>query len=361
MSFSIPIFALILYPFLYLLPFNLVRFRWGLENGSAPMPRNAQEKAEIGDRVAQCVSYVILLFAVVWLMHGSPISAYAVGLTTDNWKQALGMGILFSLFPLGLHQLALQNIPGESVREQPEAHGPAAVWCGLIVLGSFTHEFWRAFCIVSLIRAGLSVWLAILIVSFVYGSLHIQTSTAKALGSVAFGAASGFLFVDTGSLLSPLTMGLVVTGANFYQIRKTYSSLEQMGPNLQNHRSESRTSKPCPVCRTMIRFAEVNKSGDIVACPGCGESLTFEKKNLWVIGALSIVAAIYFTRHLVYREPVYVFFTELLALIFYLVGCFLITLLIPPNYKLVGGKTFDKTLSLFAPDKPDSHKKSTQK
>jgi hypothetical protein len=66
-------------------------------------------------------------------------------------------------------------------------------------------------------RLGLSPWLAVPIVAVAYGALHIQTSVAKTLGSVAFGGAAGFLFVDTGSLLSPLTLGLIVAGANLFK------------------------------------------------------------------------------------------------------------------------------------------------
>ena len=84
MSLSIPISALVLYPFLYLLPFNVVRFRWGFETGLAPMPPEVQERAEAADRVVLCVTHVILLVVVVLLMRSSPISAYEVGLTADN-------------------------------------------------------------------------------------------------------------------------------------------------------------------------------------------------------------------------------------------------------------------------------------
>jgi len=127
MSFSIPVSALLLYPILYLLPLNLVRFRWGFEQGLAPMPPEVQEKAEAADRVVLCVTHIILLTVVVLLMYGSPISAYEAGLTADNWKRALGMGILFSLFPLGLSELVLRNMPPEKVREEPESHGPVTV------------------------------------------------------------------------------------------------------------------------------------------------------------------------------------------------------------------------------------------
>src|SRR5690349_2148472 len=108
MSSITPIAAVLLYPFLYLLPLNLVRLRWGFEQGLAPMPSELQDKAETADRVALCVTHAILLVVVVLLMYGSPISAYELGLSADNWKPALGLGVLFSLFPLGLGELVLR-------------------------------------------------------------------------------------------------------------------------------------------------------------------------------------------------------------------------------------------------------------
>jgi len=358
MSFSIPISALVLYLFLYLLPLNLVRFRWGFKEGLVPMPSDVQEKAEAADRVVLCVTHITLLVVVGLLMHGSPISAYEVGLTADNWKPALGMGILFSLFPLGLSELLVRNMPPERAREEPESRGPLAAWYGLNTLGSFAHEFWRAFCLASLIRLGLSAWVAVLIVAVVYGILHVQTSVARALGSAAFSGAAGFLFVSTGSLLSPLTMGLIVAGANLYQVREASSSIERIGTNQGIHHPESRYSRPCPVCGAIIRLSEVHRAVDILACPNCGESLTTEKKDLWVIGALSLVGAVYVTRHLIYRELAYLLVTEGLAFVLFFLGAFLLGLLVPPKYKRVGGKTFDKTLSLFGADKSDTDKKT---
>ena len=361
MSISIPIAALLSYPVLYLLPLNLVRFRWGFEHGLAPMPPEVQEKAETADRVVLCVTHVILLGVVVLLMYGSPISTYEVGLTADNWKPALGMGILFSLFPLGLGELLVRNMPPERVREEPEAHGPLTAWCGLSTLGSFTHEFWRAFCIVSLIRLGISAWVAVLIVAVVYGTLYVQTSVAMALGSATFGGAAGFLFVNTGSLLSPLTMGLIAAGAHFYQVRHATASIERIGTNQGIRHPESRYARPCPVCGAIIRLSQLHKAGDILACPNCGESLTTEKKDLWVVGALSVVAAAYATRHLVYRDPLYILLTEGLAFVLFFLGALLLGLFVPPKYKRVGGKGFDKTLSLFRTDKSESGKKSARK
>jgi predicted RNA-binding Zn-ribbon protein involved in translation (DUF1610 family) len=205
-----------------------------------------------------------------------------------------------------------------------------------------------------LMRLGLSPWLAVPIVAVAYGALHIQTNVAKTLGSVAFGGAAGFLFIDTGSLLSPLTLGLLVAGANLYQVRR-------MATNRGIRCPESRFSKPCPACGAIIRLSEVHRAVDILACPNCGESLTTQKKKLWVIGALCLVAAVYVTRHLVYREPLYAIVTEVLALVLFMLAAFLLGLFVPPKYKRVGGKTFDRTMSLFGTDKPDADEKPSRK
>jgi hypothetical protein len=98
----------------------------------------------------------------------------------------------------------------------------------------------------------------------------------------------------------------------------------------------------------------------MLACPNCGESLTTEKKSLWVIGALSLVAAGYVTRRLVYRDSGYLLLTEGLFFVFFIVGAFLLGAIAPPKYKRAGGKTFDKALSLFGTDKSDADKKSTR-
>jgi predicted RNA-binding Zn-ribbon protein involved in translation (DUF1610 family) len=195
----------------------------------------------------------------------------------------------------------------------------------------------------------------------VYGTLHLQTSVARALGSAAFGGAAGFLFVNTGSLLAPLTMSLIVAGAHLYEVRRAAASSERIGANQGIHHPESRYSRPCPVCGAIIRLSEVHRAADIVACPSCGESLTAEKKYLWAVGALSLATAAYATRHLVYREPGYILLTEALAFVFFFPGVFLLGLLIPPKYKRVGGNAFDKTLSLFGTDKTDTDKKSVRK
>jgi hypothetical protein len=306
------------------------------------MPPELEKKAETTDRVVLFVAHLTLVVVIFLLMRGSPISPYEVGLTLDNWKAAFGMGAMLSLLAVGLSSLLLSNVPPQDVRKEFNSRGPVATWCGLLALGSFSTEFWRAFCLVALIRLGVFSWLAIVIAAIFSAVIQLQTNIARALGAATFGGAAGFLFIKTGSLLAPLTMSLIVGIAHLYEVRHALSSLTRIGR---------------AVCGAIIRFLEVNRAGDILACPNCGESLTTEKRYLWIVAALSVAAAIYVTRHLVYREPVYAIVTEGLAFIFFIIGAFLLGLLVPPKYKRVGGGTFDKALSLFGTDKSDADKK----
>jgi predicted RNA-binding Zn-ribbon protein involved in translation (DUF1610 family) len=320
------------------------------------MPPEIQEKAEAADRVVLCITQVILLVVVALLIHGSLISVYEVGLTADNWESALGMGVLLSLFSLGMSELLLRNVPPENVQKEPESRGPVAAWYGIKTLGSFTHEFWRAFCIVSLIRLGVPAWVAVLITAAAYGTPHLQTSTARALGSAAFGSAAGFLFVNTGSLLAPLTMSLIVAGANLYQVRNASSLTEQTNGDRRIKRPMPRYLRPCPACGAIIRPADIHLHGDSFPCPSCSEWLTQDQKYIWGFCAICLGAAAYETWHTGYRGAVFILITIGGTLLLSLVGVFLQGLLVSPKYKRVQGKPFDNKLTMFATDKTDSDK-----
>jgi hypothetical protein len=209
MSPSILVPALLIYPLVYVVPLNLVRFQWGFKQGLAPMPPEVEEKAEAADRLTILAARFILLTAIVLLMRASPISPSDAGITADNWKFAFAMGALLGLIPLSLNAMLSSNVPSKASPKNLEARGSAASWCGLIVLGSFSDEFWRAFCIVALIRLGSSPWLAVVIAAVFFAAPSLQTSIARALGSASLAGVTGFLFVYTGSLLAPLTTSLI--------------------------------------------------------------------------------------------------------------------------------------------------------
>jgi hypothetical protein len=176
MSTNILIPALFIYPLVYLLPLNPIRFRWGFKRGLATMPPEVQEQAEASDRLALLIARLILLVTVVVLMRSSRISVYDLGFRAENWEFPLAMGLGASLIPVGLNAILLRRGHTKTTQNDLESRGPVATWCGLIALGSFSSELWRAFCIIALLRLGVAAWLAILIVAIFFAAIWLQTS-----------------------------------------------------------------------------------------------------------------------------------------------------------------------------------------
>jgi hypothetical protein len=262
MSDTLPILALVFYPLLFSLPLNPIRYRWGFQHGFAPMPADVQIRAEAADRRVLFGSHLTLIAVVAFLMHRSTISVDGFGFTTSSWKSAIALGALLSFIPMGMGAFLPKIISSEKLSEEQELHGPLATWCGLSALSSFSHEFWRAFCIAALIRLAVPGWIAVLIASVAYGAARLYTSTATAAGAAVFGGLAGFLFVKTGSLLAPLTMALFAAIAHLYRVRYTLSRAASDVAPLK-----------CPACSRNIRGARI-PYGTYFPCPDCGESLT---------------------------------------------------------------------------------------
>jgi hypothetical protein len=95
----------------------------------------------------------------------------------------------------------------------------------------------------------------------------------------------------------------------------------------------------------------------MITCPNCGECLRTKKKYLWVIGAVSVLAAVYATGGRIYKEPGYMFVTEVLVAVLFFVLSFCFVQLVPPKRKRIQGKAFDERLSLFGTEKSGGDKK----
>lgn len=270
MSATTTILALVLYPLLNSLPLNLVRFRWGLRQGFAPMPPDVKERAEAADRTSYLGICVTLLTVVVLLMRSSSISAHVVGITASNWASAIALGAILSFVPVSLVQALPQNLSPKKLREDMESRGPLAEWIGLRAVCSFSTEFWRAFCIVALIGLGLPAWIAVLIAAVAYGVSDLSISTARAAGAASFGGVAGLLFVKTGSLLAPLTMSLIVAGFSLYRAR-----------HIPSQKTINLAPLKCPVCSQPIARAHYSVWA-LYLCPGCGAELKIFLDSDWV-------------------------------------------------------------------------------
>ncbi len=328
MSVSTTILALASYPLLSGLPLNFVRVRWGFRQGLAPMPADVQERAEAADRVVFLVVRLSLLTLVVLLLHGSLISIHAVGLTSDNWKSAMALGVLASYVPLSLGALLQRLLPPDKIREDPESRGALTTWCGLTVLGSFSTEFWRAFCIAALIRLDLSTWVAVLVVAVAFGSSLLTISTGRAAGAAAFGGVAGFLFVKTGSLLAPLTMSLIAAGAHLYRVRQISSRIPV------NLASFPRRYVTCPVCSASFDPRKVERTRRTFTCPECGEVLQYDAGGFtYFLVFLCLYGVPAFLYFLGYRYFSLLFISIVAVPLTFFVGIAIYSLIVPPKAK----------------------------
>jgi hypothetical protein len=332
------ILALLFYPLLVNLPLNAVRFRWGFSHGLETMPVEVQEKAEATDRIVELIRYVALLAFVIFLLHGSFISTYEAGLTTDNWKSAMALGALLSYVPLSLIEFLKRILPLNKWREEPESRGSVSAWCGLAMAGSVSIELWRALCIAALIRLGLSAWIAVLVLAVVYGGAQLTTSTARAAGAALFGGIAGFLFVKTGSLLAPVTMSLISGGLYLYRVRRISSLCEAMSRNESMRPPRSRYSMRCPACGGDVPTSVVRWGASSFQCPKCREFLAYENKYDGAIWTASVPIALV-TMFLLGLRDYYMLFVALAAtpIIAFLL-LFVVGLVSPPRARLIDAK-----------------------
>jgi predicted RNA-binding Zn-ribbon protein involved in translation (DUF1610 family) len=336
------IFLLVLYPLLFNLPLNFVRFQWGFKQGLAPMPPDVQKRAEAADRAVLLVMYLILLGVVVSFLNRSLLSIYAVGLTTVNWKSAIALGVLVSYVPISLAALLQRFLATDKPEEEPESRGPIAIWCSLTALGSLSVELWRAFSIAALIRLELFPWFAVIVVAVAYGSSQLSANIARAAGAATFGAAAGFLFVKTGSLLAPLAMSLIVAGAELYRLRhmasrvlRTFVALEHSGgPEIKQKMGNTRRNVICPSCNASFNPGKGKRTWRSFICPECGEVLEYETGTfayvLFFLCLYGVPALLYFVG---YRSLSLIPRSIAAAFVIFYLGVTIHSLIFPPKAK----------------------------
>jgi hypothetical protein len=330
MSASLTILALVFYPVVFNLPFNFVRFKWSYTRGLAAMPLEVQESAEAADRAVDLVFYVVLLGFVAFLQHGSLISAYAVGLTTDNWKSAVALGALLSFVPLSFGAILQRIVPPNEVAEQPESRGPLITWGGLTVLSSLSIEFWRVFCIAALLRFDVSAWVVVLVVAVAFGATQLITSIARAAGAAFFGALAGYLFVQTGSLLAPLTMSLIVGGVQLYRVRHRSSRLSGSRIALPGRRYVK-----CPTCSANFNRRKVERTRRTFTCPECGEVLECEMVRFgYVLYWVCLYGVPVLLYYLGYRDLTLILLSIGGAFLMFLFGYAILSFFFPPKAQL---------------------------
>jgi hypothetical protein len=263
MSLTTAVLALLLYPLLYIFPFNLVGFRWGLRRGLAPMPAELQEKHASVERIIQTARHFLLLAAIALLIRGSTISLADVGFNSRNWRDSAPLGIflgcLLAAFSIRLAQRRWLQASAQAGVAQP----PIGIGVGIRLLSAVATIVWQAFCIVALTRVSFPTWVAVLLTGAAIGLLQFHASIGAAVGKAAGGAVFGFVFAATGSLVAPLAMAVIQIAGNLYVARATGSRAAAKLAPLR-----------CPLCTAAVERHTGRDRGRIeYDCPNCHKPL----------------------------------------------------------------------------------------
>lgn len=222
------------------------------------MPPDIEHRAKEIDWIANLGIQAGLMLTVLLLMWDSPLSVRSIGLSAHNWRLAVALGVIFSLIPIAIDGL-LQRVPSAR-HDDPYPHVGSLNKYGLTVLSQFAAEFWRAFCITALIHVGCPPWVGVVTTAVVCAVPHLYESDSKAVGAAVGGLIPGFLFVETASLLAPVTMGLISSTFMLYDAQRRSAQAAAGIPSLM-----------CPACSHSVPRKEANSR--LLVCPGCGARL----------------------------------------------------------------------------------------
>lgn len=192
------------------------------------MPPDVAQRA---DRIGQYV---------LWLRHGLVLAFVLgtaafqslpfsqIGLRLDGWQRNSLIGIVAAVLPLGLQGFFRRLYPLPDIRDKPLAAELAANWILSQLFSVLAEELWLAFCVVSLIRAGHSTVIAVLLPGTVFGALHYQYR-AGAIATGVYGAISASLFLWRGSLIPPYLFHFVGNIGALYWARRGAALLRRAG------------------------------------------------------------------------------------------------------------------------------------
>jgi len=164
------------------------------------MPADLARKAEKLNLYVLWFRHGLGLAIVLGLAAYQGFSHSQIGLTLRGWQPNALIGIGASALQLGFQRLFWRPYPLFNDNHKHLAAEPRANWILSQLFSVFAEELWLAFCVVSLIRAGHSSLLAILLPATVFGALHYPYR-AGAIGTGVNGAISASLFLWRGSLL----------------------------------------------------------------------------------------------------------------------------------------------------------------
>lgn len=215
-----------MYPLLAYLLGDPVVAKWGLDHGAlAPMPPEAERRAQRIGRYLWILRYLVLCSYIFYVMHRSGVSLVTARLNSHYLIRSLGGGISVGVLFLLVRKSGSSLWPGLSFENprHPVLTGSLIVWLLIVVLGSFSEELWRAFCLIALHNASVNALFAMVITSVVFALSQLGGRPSRISSTpeeVCFTALVGFGFAA--SLLASRSLLFVLTASIIYHVSALY-------------------------------------------------------------------------------------------------------------------------------------------
>lgn len=192
------------------------------------MPADKQRSVERSGRLLWILRYLLLDAYIFYALQKTVARYPSVGFILNHSILSLlsgaTLGILFTLIRI----YGASWRPGLRLANawQPEASGPISIWLTIILVGGFSEELWRAFCIVAIQNDGKNPQFAVLLTSAVFAisqlsgrPSRITSNRDEIFFTALIGVALGTLFLATGSLVSVVTANIVYQVSLLYVLR----------------------------------------------------------------------------------------------------------------------------------------------
>lgn len=179
------------------------------------MPTNLARKAEKLNLYVLWFRHGLVLAIVLGFAAFQSLPLSQIGLRLDGWQPNALIGVGAGALQVGLQTLFRRLHPPSNANDKRLAAEPRTNWILSQLFSVLAEELWLAFCVVSLIRAGHSALVAVLLPATVFGALHFQYR-AGAIGTGVYGAISASLFLWRGSLLPSYLFHYVMNIGSFY-------------------------------------------------------------------------------------------------------------------------------------------------
>lgn len=227
--------ALAAFPIVGIFVFDWWNAGWASGHHTMVLPPEIARKREEANRPLILVKYALLLL-ILHALAGEPLwHLVPVTVRSRPWLVLLASGIVGGVVISGFRNLLSTLLPAAlSETNEYFLRGSVGLWLTIFFVGGPVEEFWRALCIVALVRNGHGAFSANLLAAVAFSIAHqsgipsrIAPGLAIAGAEVMVGLILGALFVWSGNVIAPCLASVIYYVSIFFLARRRSTELDK--------------------------------------------------------------------------------------------------------------------------------------